>query len=56
MSAIVDFGGKSDFFECVKNGKLFEELATSFCHSAFKKIAPRKTLAANNLASHQTYF
>ncbi|RJP37940.1 MAG: hypothetical protein C4548_13750 [Desulfobacteraceae bacterium] len=48
LSVIVAFGGKSDFRGCVKNGKLFEEPATSFCHSASGKIAPRKTLTAQN--------
>jgi hypothetical protein len=49
VSEIVDFGEKSDFHGCVKNGKLFEALAPSFCHLASMKIAPRKTLEANNL-------
>jgi hypothetical protein len=48
VSEIVDFGEKSDFHGCGKNGKLFEEPATSFCHSAVMKIAPRKTLDVNN--------
>jgi hypothetical protein len=44
-SEIVDFGGKSDFRGCVKNGKLFEALAPSFCHWASEKIATPERLS-----------
>jgi hypothetical protein len=54
VSEIVDFGGKSDFRGCVKNGKLFEEPATSSCHSAAMKIAPRKTFETNDPAFCET--
>jgi hypothetical protein len=48
VSEIEDFGDSSDVHGCVKNGKLFEALAPSFCHSAAMNIAPRKTHGANN--------
>jgi hypothetical protein len=54
VSEIETFGGKSDFYGNVKNCKLFEELATSFCNSVSIKIATRKAHEANRLTFYDT--
>jgi hypothetical protein len=55
VSEINAIGEKSDFHGCVKNGKLFEEPATSSCHSTAMKIAPRKTFETNNPAFFDSF-
>jgi hypothetical protein len=49
VSGIAAFGETSEIHGCVKNGKLFEALAPSFCHSASMYFAPRKTPEANSM-------